>query len=477
MSTPAAQTRTIAERALAATRAAPDWFLACILGAGLFCLYLATGNLSPAEGQVTDVTAAALPAWQLAQHGSTDLSAWRHLAWVVHINGHWVSNRFPGTVLWAVPFYWLLGTPGRVTLYPAAVAAATASAIAMAVVFLVLREFCSRRVSVVASLLLALGTATWTVSADTLWTHGPDQLALSVAALGLARRRYALTALGCVAAILIRPHTVVIAAIIVAWLVLGKRQYRNGLLVAAGAAVGGLLMIAYNAHTFGGSHLISGGYIVDAGGHGPERVTLKLLGALVSPARGILILSPFLLFLIPGLRRAWRESEAWVRVAAVAGVLYGLTQVYLMEQLGGDGFYGNRVLIEPLTLCTPLLVASFRAGVLPSPVRLRRFVVAAGFTLATFALAAAVPWGPSGVWNPWATYFLANVVAHTSMAVTAMWTIAATAATATVLRVLKTAQAQPPAQPRTTVHDAPLTVSSPSPRLTVRHRELAGEEQ
>lgn len=51
----------------------------------------------------------------------------------------------------------------------------------------------------------------------------------------------------------------------------------------------------------------------------------KLAGMLVSPGRGLLIGAPFLLLLLPGLRRAWRAAPHWVRSAAVGIGVAGMT--------------------------------------------------------------------------------------------------------------------------------------------------------
>lgn len=86
----------------------------------------------------------------------------------------------------------------------------------------------------------------------------------------------------------------------------------------------------------------------------------KIAGALVSPGRGLLIGAPFLVLLLPGLRRAWRVAPDWVRSAAVGGLVYLLIQLKAEVFTGGQFFWSYRYPLETLTLCAPLLVLAWR---------------------------------------------------------------------------------------------------------------------
>ncbi len=86
--------------------------------------------------------------------------------------------------------------------------------------------------------------------------------------------------------------------------------------------------------------------------------------------RGFLVWSPFLLVLLPGLPAGWRAAPAWVRSAAVGGLVYLLLQYGANRFSGGDGHFTYRYPLEMLTAASPLLVLSARHWTLQT--RLRR---------------------------------------------------------------------------------------------------------
>jgi len=129
----------------------------------------------------------------------------------------------------------------------------------------------------------------------------------------------------------------------------------------ATASLGAVLLVAYNWAMFDTPDVL-GGYRDEhlrPGGVGPVVLVVNILGSLISPHRGVLLLTPFLWLLLPGLRTSWRTAPAWVRSSAVAGLSYALVQLYLIRFIGGHGFYSYRTMIEPLTFLLPLLVCSY----------------------------------------------------------------------------------------------------------------------
>lgn len=400
---------------------APLWFQAYLLGAGLFIVYLVTGNFRSGE-QVSDIVATALPAWQLAQHGTFHLDGFQQLVWVIHRDGHWVSNRFPGSVLLGVPFYFLLGVPDRVTVYPSVVAAALVTAAAMAVSYVALCRWTSRRLALGAVLVLALATATWTVSADALWTHGLAQLCLASAMLLYARTNSAGAGLALGLTVLVRPHLAVVAGVLILW----KLRHRRGkaaALMTVTFLVGVASLLVYNHEVFGVWN-IAGGYhqhANDGVNSGPAAFPMNVVGTLISPERGIVVLMPFVLFLVPGLRAAWRRAPEAVRALSVAGLVYLLVQLYLNRFSGGDGFYGNRLVLETSTLALPLMALAYDAWTSRTWDRRVVFGVLVGFSFVTHAYAAVVSWLPSGGHFPWGTYLLIDIVRYTGPVPALVW--------------------------------------------------------
>lgn len=336
------------------------WFQAFLLGCGAFLVYVLTAWYG--SRQNTDTWAAALAAWQLGQHGTLDLSGYAGgVPWGVDVGDQVFSNRFPGVILAGAAFYALLGSPAEPTIFPGGVAAAFWSAAAVGVCFAVCRQLVDTRPAVAAAGVFAFATPTWSVSADALWTHGPGQFWLLLSILLLSASRPALAGAAAAMTVLIRPHMAV------GWAASGLHQLwssrrapdvvRFGLVASLGAVV----LVVYNWVVFGSPNLLGGyrpGHLT-AGGVGALVFVVNVLGSLVSPHRGVLLLTPFLWLLLPGIPRAWRAAAPWVRSSAVAGLSYALVQLYLVRFIGGHGFYSYRTMIEPLTFLLPLLVCSY----------------------------------------------------------------------------------------------------------------------
>jgi alpha-1,2-mannosyltransferase len=344
----------------------------------LFLLFTATASYD--GHQVNDAIAAAVPAWQVANEGTLTIpaDAPKNHWWVETPEGRRVSNRFPGVIGFAVPFYLLTrGSAPRPTVPEASLAAAFAAALAVALLAVALRPLVGDRLAAVAALLLGLGTNTWSVSASVLLTHGPAQLWLAVGLLAASRGVWPATAPAYALAVLTRPHLVLVPVVAAAWHAVRDRLWRAALWLAAGAAAGLGLLVAYNHHVYGAWSL-QGGYedsVGDAlGSRGLVGLAVNLLGTLFSPARGLLGFSPFVLFLLVGVRPAWRAAPSWARSAALGGAAYLLLQLQANRFSGGTGFYGYRLPLEALTLATPLLVLAYREWV--APVRWRRLVLA-----------------------------------------------------------------------------------------------------
>jgi alpha-1,2-mannosyltransferase len=379
---------------------------------GLLSLFLLTSQSRPT---MTDVVATSASAWKLGRHGTLILNDLPHTPWLVHGLQGLVTNRFPGSVFWAAPFYWAFGSNDPLNNMPGAVAAATASAAAMTALFLILRRLVSDRVALVATLVMALATPTWTVSADSLFTHGPAQMLLLIGMMLIARQSYLSGFVSLGLATLVRPHLIVVSltiGLVVAW-----RERRPRALVCAvvGAATGALLLVAYNHHVYGVWD-VRGGYratMTDPGGVGLGHFAINVIGTFLSAKRGIFILTPFFVMLVPGLRAAWQAAPIFVRASTLGGVVYTLTQLWLIRFTGGDGFYPYRVTIEGLTLCAPLMVLAWTEWTSRTQDRRTWFAGLTTATLAVQALAAVINWVPEGAdWDPWHTFLPLNMLHH-----------------------------------------------------------------
>lgn len=328
----------------------------------LFLVYLPTATYH--VGLSPDPLAAATPAWQLATHGNLTLDAFEGvLPWFVDTGERIVSNRTPGVIFFAVPFYWLLGTPDAPNLAPATLAAVLAAAGAMTLLHLVFRRFVRPSTAMAAAFIAGLATSTWSISADALWAHGPNQLWLAAALLALAAERYWSTGVAFGLAVFTRPHLAVVPAVTGVWAAVRRRSWRPVVLVGVPSLLGLLGLLFYNNVVFGGASL-TGGYGTYVASNLASRpwwhYAEGIAGTLISPDRGLLVMSPFLLALVPGLPAAWRAAPPWVRSCAVGGVVYMLVQLRINYFSGGNNFFSYRLSIELLMLSAPLLLLAYR---------------------------------------------------------------------------------------------------------------------
>ncbi len=338
--------------------------------APLLALYLVS---AARDQQNIDSIAAAAPAWRLATHGDFDLDQFEGQPWIIETEDGFRSNRQPGVIAFGVPFY--LGSDSDIAgplppLTPAAAAGAVSAALAMATLHLAFRKLASPTVSILAAYIGGTATATWRISADQLWPHGPTQLWLALGVLALAGGYYFRTGLALGLALLTRPITAVVAAGIGLAQGLSVRRLRPVLLIGTGAMIGLLVLMTYNYIVFDSFSPTTSAYgdqfTSQPGTGGLTGYLSNLAGFFVHPANSLFLWSPFLLVLVPGLPAAWKAAPAWVRSAAVSGVVYLLVHAALNRQSGGLQ-RNYRYPLEMLTLAAPLLVLSYERAIARSP--------------------------------------------------------------------------------------------------------------
>ena len=375
----------------------PLWFDATILGFLAFFLFLATASY--AGTQINDAASALTSAWSVGQHGTLDMSiSPAPKAWAVPVADHLYSDRLPGVIAWAVPFYALLGRPSEPTMFPTGAAVATAGALIVALSYLLFRRLAGPRTALAGTIVLALGTSTWSVSADALFPHGPDQVWLLAFMIALSSRRWWLAGLAGAALVATRPTGAVALAVAGLWCSLKERRLAPAARIGVASSLGMAFLLVYNHALFGSWSLLAGSYtsfeknVIGQGANYSPTHPLQLLtnvaGFLVSPSRGLLVLSPFLLMLFPGLVRAWRVAPPWVQASAVAAGGYTVVQLWTNNFGGGAGFYGYRYALEPLTLASPLLVLSWQQWTGLAAWRRRTFAVLAVFSVFQYAAGA-----------------------------------------------------------------------------------------
>jgi hypothetical protein len=387
--------KTMIVRATTRLSTAPAWQTFLLVFVPVLALYLLTMQTNNVESNF-DSVASALPAWRWAQFGDLDLSQFERLPFIFEVNGRVVSNRPPGISFLATPLYWVFGSRGFTgavpSLLPATATAAIASAGAVGVLHLILRRLTGPATAVGAALVFAVGTSTWSISANELWPHGPAQLFLALAVLALAGSHYLPSGLAYGAAVLIRPVTAIIAA--VSGLAHGwrDRSWKPVIGIGVGALVGLGLLLAYHRAvlaTWSPAPPSYGATFVDrAGSQGVLAYAGDVVGFLFDPKYSVLVFSPFLLFTVPGLRVAWRGAPAWVKSSAAGGVVYILVHLRLNRYWGGLAF-NYRYALEFLMVLAPLLFLSWQAwyrGATPLGRRLFWYSVAASTGIQVIAI-------------------------------------------------------------------------------------------
>ena len=193
-------------------------------------------------------------------------------------------------------------------LYPAVEwgVASCYAALAAAMLFAMARRRLTRHRAWMLTMLFALGTSMWSTASRGLWQHGPAILMLLAGlwCVGDASRIRGLRGGICLAlAYLIRPTFALPAAAIGLYLLVHHR--RAAWRYAAGAALPVAAFAVWNLAHFGQP---LPPYFNPARLVFSDRTVEALIGNLISPSRGLLIFSPFVLWVFPPMARALRAG-------------------------------------------------------------------------------------------------------------------------------------------------------------------------
>jgi hypothetical protein len=348
-------------------------------------VYLATANYATNGRVVSDVQRVSAAAW---------LTGGKHI--------FEVFDRFPGAILMGIPSYLFSSLfSGKFSIVPASVTAALVTALTVTLAYrLLLRLFASNSTALAGAVLFGFATPTWNVSAAELWQHTGTQLCLVVLMLAVEVEAPLVAGLATAAAVLFRPHLGVIA-LFVAWHYWRKDGRRYAIRYLIPSALGPSILVLWNLVSYR-EFTVGIEAQVSPLGVGPLAFIQAIGGTLLSPERGLLVTCPILLVCIPHLRRTWRSAPTSMRNWTLAGLAYLATQLWLIRYSGGDGFSGNRVTLESLTLALPLLIASGRHYARRHP---RATWALAGYSILTTAMAA-LPQSdlPGDNLNPWTNW-------------------------------------------------------------------------
>jgi hypothetical protein len=323
---------------------------------------------------INDVDSAMVPAWALTHLGHLWMP-YRYIndpmmgESVLIDHSMRYSNRPPGMILVSVPSQLFTDTPSR---WGIAITAAMLTAASVWMAFRLWGAF--------VGLIVTAGTPLIYVTGRNLW---PETVCMAglLAALLLVRSGRHLWALVPLVAFLTLcriPFGLMAVAVIV--VMLGRR--RQSL-----SPIAGLLLGLAGAATY--FHAVFGAWSLVGPYPTPNAVTWSALWiGLISPARGLLWWSPWLLFLRPRRDRA-------TAVAAIAAC-YAFASWLSYDAWGGTGFAGYRYALPFVILAAPLVARPHRSRTAKS---LFDVAVAWSFAAAIVALGTLPP--NSDERNPW----------------------------------------------------------------------------
>ena len=305
--------------------------------------------------------------------------------------------------LYALPAWWLAANGisyddvrARVVIVAMErISAAVVVALSAALLFLLLQRLTTWRAALALTAVYALGTSTWSIASQALWTHGLAELLLVLLTMVFLRRdeptTFAAAAAGVIAVLAIgnRPPMIIFAllSLIYVW----RHQRRRLLAFAAVPVVGGTLLLAFNLLLYGRA---AGGYGVSLRSFDGNVVT-GVAGLLVSPNRGLFVYTPLMLFAVAGAVRIWRTpAHAWLRYLVVGVGLHLLIYGTFKEWWGGYA-YGPRYMTDVL----PALMLFLIYGVTPLWHDARARVLIAALALFGIAVQAIGVYAADDSWN------------------------------------------------------------------------------
>ncbi len=273
-----------------------------------------------------------------------------------------VAPLYLPAVLWLNQHDWQQPYLDQVAELMEKVAAALLASLATVLVYLVLRRD-ENRWNLLLALAFAFGTNTWMISSQALWQHGMGEILIALALLLITApaspMRIALLGAVCVLMAANRPPDALIAGAILLFAIWSLRRDALWLLVGAFVPVAALLY--YNLGFIGN---IAGGYaLATISPDFFQQDWSGVPGLLVSPARGLLVFSPFLVFVPVGLIQRLRSANSrWLAVALSVAAVAQIVG-YSQGDWRGGASWGPRWLTDLLPILVWMLA--------PAPLVLR----------------------------------------------------------------------------------------------------------
>lgn len=346
------------------------WWIAPLVAA-----FMAT----PSRPQSFDTYGSRYLAVSLAERGDFDLDEWpeqlevvKPAYWVHRHEGHLYNAYPPGAALFAAPLWPLFRLAGfhakAAPVYALAkTAAALAVALAAAVLHAALRRHGLARAAAPVAFAFALASGNLALASQDLWQHGPAELGLAIAVWALAERGQrdaAWLGFGLGFAALMRPMLLSVAGVTATVWLVRHRDRRSLTALALGMAPPLLVAAACNLAVFG---TLVGGYSRELRGSIWQGNPLAALaGNAFSPSRGVLVFSPWLVALFPGVVVALRRAPALAATLLVPVAVFFAIVGMRVEWWAGHG-YGPRYPLDVLPYLTFVAALAVEAALAAAP--------------------------------------------------------------------------------------------------------------
>lgn len=236
-------------------------------------------------------------------------------------------------------------------------AASFVAALSAAFMYLLLRRRTDEGTALLLTIAYALGTTTWGISSQALWQHGVAQLLIVLALLMLTapctlpRLLAAGLLLGATGAS--RPPDVVLGGALGLYALYWAGR-RRALLLTVVASLPMLAVLAYNEHVAGN---VFGGYgVIGKAQFFAHPLLPGIAGILVSPTRGLLLFSPFLIFLAWMGRTFPRDRDERLLTFAMLGAVVVQIVLYAKTDWRSGLSWGPRYMTDLLPLLIWMLV-------------------------------------------------------------------------------------------------------------------------
>ena len=369
-----------------------------------------------------DVVAASLQPFELLQHGHLYLdeafpgSVEGAVEPVYRFGGHVLSkySSAPGLCLLPIDLVPALAGvhPSDLFLHQTQkIGASLMAALSALLILKVLSGWMGREKAVLLTLVYAFGTTNFSVSSQAIWQHSPGHLFLALGIWALAGTRvdlngkswgWVFVGLSFAMAAWCRYSNLVILLPVGAWILF---QHPKKILFFAAGAFAPLAAMAVDNYFHSGVFWTTG----YAGRSETFTTPLAegLAGVLLSPSRGLLAYSPFLVFSLWGMAFTWRQENQGLFKSLSLGAVAAILLTAKWGCWWGGWCFGPRLLAD----LTPLLILAV-VPVLPSLEKKRwtweTFWLLSVFSVVTHAMGAYLTWK----WEPDGTGDLWSLLRH-----------------------------------------------------------------